>query len=425
MNRYRKAVAAVVAAAALAGMAGVAHADVVTNDVALVDSSRVVTVVKGGAAQTVNWTIAPSNTDPSGDATGCNATGSDEAYLAPAVAGTPAGVVLSAPNVEVVGCGNPYGLSFSATSAATAADYVVTVSLTGGKTNSKWNTTAAGFTLRVVEPSVSAVAPTVSYTLSPSSPNGDNDWYKTGPVTLSWTVTGTPAPSTVGCEDQVISLDQVKTPYECSATNSAGNDHESVEVGLDSTAPTVSLVGGPVDGVEYYFGSVPAEPTCSASDATSGLAGTCSRSGYSSAVGTHTVTASATDNAGNNNSASASYTVKAWTLSGFYAPVDMGGVYNTVKGGSTVPLKFEVFAGDELTNTSAISSFVPTKINCTSSIVEDTIELTSTGGTALRYDSTAGQFIQNWQTPKTAGPCYKVTMTTQDGSTLTALFKLK
>ncbi len=28
-------------------------------------------------------------------------------------------------------------------------------------------------------------------------------------------------------------------------------------------------------------------------------------------------------------------TVLAWTLSGFYPPVDMGGTYNVVKGGST------------------------------------------------------------------------------------------
>jgi len=37
----------------------------------------------------------------------------------------------------------------------------------------------------------------------------------------------------------------------------------------------------------------------------------------------------------------------------------------------------------------------------------------------------AGQFIQNWQTPKLAGQCYMVTMTTQDNSKLKAYFKLK
>ena len=52
-------------------------------------------------------------------------------------------------------------------------------------------------------------------------------------------------------------------------------------------------------------------------------------------------------------------------------------------------------------------------------------ELTTTGGTTLRYDSVAGQFIQNWQTPKKPGACYTVTMTTLDRSSISANFKLK
>ena len=51
--------------------------------------------------------------------------------------------------------------------------------------------------------------------------------------------------------------------------------------------------------------------------------------------------------------------------------------------------------------------------------------LLTTGGTSLRYDATAHQWIQNWQTPKAAGQCYRVTLTTADGSPLTALFKTK
>jgi hypothetical protein len=208
--------------------------------------------------------------------------------------------------------------------------------------------------------------------------------------------------------------------------NAGNSTSRSVSALIDMTDPTVALVGGPADEASYVFGSVPAAPTCSASDALSGLAGACSVAGYSAAVGTHTVTASAIDNAGNNASASATYTVLAWTLTGFYSPVDMNGVVNTVKGGSTVPLKFEVFAGPtELTSTSGVQSFVQTKIACDTSASLDEIEIVTTGGTSLRYDATGGQFIQNWQTPKQAGACYRVTMTTQDGSTLVALFKLK
>jgi len=143
-------------------------------------------------------------------------------------------------------------------------------------------------------------------------------------------------------------------------------------------------------------------------------------------VGTHTLSAAAHDLAGNLGTDERSYTVDPWTLRGFYQPVDMNGVWNTVKAGSTVPLKFEIFAGaTELSATSAVTSFTAAKASCAGSTLEDAVEVTSTGGTSLRYDLTGGQFIQNWQTPKSPGACYIVTMTSADGSTLTANFKLK
>ena len=112
---------------------------------------------------------------------------------------------------------------------------------------------------------------------------------------------------------------------------------------------------------------------------------------------------------------------------GFYAPVDGSGVYNTVKGGSTVPLKFELFtASGEVTDVAAIKTVSAQKISCTAGVSEDAIEtLASTGGTNLRYDTTAGQFIQNWKTPTGAGTCYRASITAQDGAVVTALFKIK
>jgi len=114
------------------------------------------------------------------------------------------------------------------------------------------------------------------------------------------------------------------------------------------------------------------------------------------------------------------------TLKGFYQPVDMNGVYNLVKGGSTVPLKFEIFAGStELTDIADIKSLTYAQTSCDANAITDEIETTATGGTSLRYDVAAGQFIYNWKTPKSAGVCYRVTMTTIDNSTLVAYFKLK
>ena len=191
----------------------------------------------------------------------------------------------------------------------------------------------------------------------------------------------------------------------------------------------MSLVGGPANGASYNFGSVPAAPSCSASDTLSGLDSSCLVSGYSTAVGSNTVKAAATDKAGNSNSQSNTYTVLAWTLKGFYQPVDMSTtdkpILNTVKGGSTVPLKFEVFAGGtELTDTGSVKSMTVLGMTC-GNVTTDDIEIVATGSTSLRYDSTSGQFIYNWKTPTGAGKCYNVVVTFLDNSTLSAFFKLK
>jgi len=275
-----------------------------------------------------------------------------------------------------------------------------------------------------------ATAPTISGSASPAA-NGAG-WNNTD-VAVSFSC-GDNLSGVASClGDQTVSTEGAGQSVTGNATDNAGNTNSATVSGIniDKTAPTVSLVGGPANGSSYIFGSVPAAPTCSASDALSGLAAACSVTGYSTAVGTHTVTASATDNAGNSNSASATYTVLAWTLRGFYQPVDMSVdypaiiVWNTVKGGSTVPLKFEVFKGTtESTDVADVMSFSARAVPCTGG-AEDLIELFSTtGGTSLRYDATAGQFIQNWKTPTGAG-CYKTTMTTQDGSTIFAFFKTK
>jgi hypothetical protein len=123
-------------------------------------------------------------------------------------------------------------------------------------------------------------------------------------------------------------------------------------------------------------------------------------------------------------------TVMKWTLYGFYQPVDMPTpttlVYNTVKGGSTVPLKFEIFAGPtELTDVADVESLTYAQTNCSATAIADDIETLATGGTVLRYDSTGGQFIFNWKTPVGAGKCYRVTMTAIDNSSLAAYFKMK
>lgn len=194
---------------------------------------------------------------------------------------------------------------------------------------------------------------------------------------------------------------------------------------LDKTDPTFAWNGGPTAGASYDYGFVPGAPTCTASDALSGPDG-CSVAGYGAGVGEHTMTATAHDEASNTATGTRTYTVLAWTLSGFFQPVDMGGVQNTVKNGSTVPLKFRIHAGStELTDTAAVKSLTYAQTACDVTATTDEIETVATGGTSLRYDATGGHYVYNWKTPATAGRCYRVTMLTQDGSSLVAYFKLK
>ena len=149
------------------------------------------------------------------------------------------------------------------------------------------------------------------------------------------------------------------------------------------------------------------------------------------AVGTYTITPGGLTSGNYSfNYQNGTLSIDSWTLKGFYQPVDMSVaaiVWNTIKGGSAVPLKFNIFAGaTEQTNTSSIKGFAVNPVSCTVGF-EDPVDLafTTTGGTTLRYDATAGQFVQNWQTPKQAGQCLKVTMMAQDGSTISAFFKTK
>lgn len=211
-------------------------------------------------------------------------------------------------------------------------------------------------------------------------------------------------------------------------TDKAGNVSELATasgINIDKTAPTITWIGSINNGETFYFGFVPPEPACTANDSLSGEKG-CTVTGYGTTIGSHTLTATAYDLAGNKKEETRSYTVSAWSFGGFYQPVDMGGVLNTVKGGSTVPFKFEVFAGPtELTDINYIVGFSAAPIVCAPNAIADAIEVTSTGGTSLRYDISAGQFVYNWQTPKKPGACYQVKMTTQDGSSLFANFKLK
>jgi hypothetical protein len=296
---------------------------------------------------------------------------------------------------------------------------------TGTATDNAGNSASAG----VSDIDVDLTAPTISASVSPMRP--DSGWWNiaSGAPTVSFECSDALSGLAGACPADYTFGEGENQSYSQTIYDKAGNSASAgvSDIDVDLTAPTITWSSEePADGASYYFGAVPAAPTCTASDGLSGVDGACTISGYSTAVGDHTLTATATDKAGNTQTETRTYTVLAWTLKGFYQPVDMNGVLNVVKGGSTVPLKFEIFAGaTELTDTAAVKSLTYAQTTCSADAITDEIETVATGGTSLRYDWTAGQFIFNWKTPTTPGKCYRVTMTTQDGSSLQAFFKIK
>jgi hypothetical protein len=380
----------------------------------------------GGSSGPVKVTVKRDGNGPAVSYTSASGTaGHDGWYTSPVTATFTATDGFSGP------------ASQTATNVSTSDGSAVTIP-SPAFTDNAGNTTAAAATSSPAF-KIDTVAPEVGAAVL-SGTEGSNGWYRSA-VTASFTATDATSgvagtnPQTVTSSQQGTGIVLSSPAFSDVAGNTTAAGNRSATVKVDSIAPSVNLQGAPTDGTSYYFGSVPTAPTCGASDTTpgSGLADAdagdagmqdCAVTGGGTSVGPHTWTATATDNAGNTSTDIVHYTVLAWTVNGFYAPIDKG-VHNTVKGGATVPLKFELFAGtSELTDVSAVA-FSTQKVSCDPSLSTDGVEVTSSTGTNLRYDATGGQFIQNWKTPTAVGNCYKATMTAADGSAISALFKIK
>lgn len=99
--------------------------------------------------------------------------------------------------------------------------------------------------------------------------------------------------------------------------------------------------------------------------------------------------------------------------------------WQEVKGGSTVPLKFQVFdetAGTQLvTLLGAIETLRVHEVpGCSGAIgAELPYPSLATADGGMRYDAEAGQWQFNWKTPRTGvETCYRATLRTRDGSSL-------
>lgn len=165
-------------------------------------------------------------------------------------------------------------------------------------------TASASATYTIVDGS----APSISYVLSPSAPDGTNSWYKSD-VTLTWTVTETESPNSlvkIGCDNKNINLDQVNTTYSCSATSAGGSAGPvTVSIKRDGTLPTISGSASPAaNNSGWNTSDVTVTFTCN--DNLSGLASCGPNQTLSSDGSNQSVTGTAVDNAGNSASVTVS-----------------------------------------------------------------------------------------------------------------------
>lgn len=209
----------------------------------------------------------------------------------------------------------------------------------------------------------------------------------------------------------------------------AGNPGTQVNAGpykIDHTPPSVAVTGVS-DGATYTIGGVPAAG-CATADALSGVDTSATLSTTGGPAGQVTVTCSgATDKAGNTaNPVSATYTVN-YNFSGFFAPVNNEPMVNTGKAGKTYPVKWQLTDanGNYISALSTVKSITYKSVpsNTFSTDPTDALETTATGGTSLRYDSTANQYVYNWATPTTKGS-YELFVTFDSGQVYAAYFTL-
>lgn len=308
-----------------------------------------------------------------------------------------------------------------------------------GNTNS---TTVSGIKIDQTAPTTASDAPTstqlegvtVTFSGSDSTSGVAYTEYSLDNGT-NWTRSGSVALTTEGTHNLLFR-----------SVDNAGNVEQSnaARVTIDLSAPVVSISGPETTSDSSVTVSV------SAGDSVSGVAGVTVNGQpveadpltgtYNASIdltcGSNTVTAVATDGVGRTTTATHTVTrtctvvtppaEPVWTSQGFFAPVDMSTstkrVLNTVKGGSTVPLKFRVYKdGVEQKDVAVIDGLKVSSMTCDASTISDAVEQVTTGSTSLRYDGT--QFVQNWKTPTVLG-CYRASAILRDGSAITADFKI-
>jgi len=236
-----------------------------------------------------------------------------------------------------------------------------------------------------------------------------------------------PAPGTpVGLGTYTITL----SANDGSSNNGGAGNTTTVQTTLtvaDQTAPSISCptnitvylpLNTPDTSMPVTYPAATATDNCSTPTITYDHA-----SGSTFPVGTTTVTATATDAAGNHSSCSFNVTV-LYDFTGFFSPVANPPILNAVNAGKGVPVKFSL-SGDKGLNIFAPNNPYSVSLNCnTNDPSVDVTETLNTGGSSLSFSGDQYNYV--WKTQNSwAGTCRQLVITLNDGTVHTANFKFK
>jgi hypothetical protein len=215
------------------------------------------------------------------------------------------------------------------------------------------------------------------------------------------------------------------TEVKVEATDAAGNyASKTFNVTVEDTTPPEITVPADVFAYATSSGGAIVTFTASATDLVDGsVAVTYSKDpGTLFQLGPTTVTVTATDKAGNTATKDFKVTVE-YKFDGFFQPIDNNGVYNKVKAGTAIPVKFSLHGDFGLFIMAAgypRATTVPKSVMATTAALEEIVTASVSG---LRYDPLADQYIYVWKTEKGWTGCKRLDVMLIDGTTHSALFE--
>jgi len=272
----------------------------------------------------------------------------------------------------------------------------------------------------------------VTLTTNPASP-GDDGWFS-GPVD----VTVTPGDHRISIDGDEPPPDTTTRPvtgdgiHVVDAIAPDGTIVGSIVVPIDGTSPTIAFITPPDGIAANYVLNQDVDEEYDCIDAGSGIAScTDNNPGTkvdTSTVGVHTFTVTAQDIAGNPpTTLSVQYCVTssaAASFCGFFRPVENPPVVNPVSAGSTVPMKWRLFAADgtQRTSLTAVKSITLQRTNCSTGKNVGSATTLSKG--SLKYDQGQQQYNYGFSTQSAwRGTCGRVTIAFDDRTSRFALFR--